>query len=83
MAKKFLDSRSILLFFGDFSQILHFKVKVNVARPKNDGGGGGGRGGYGGGRGGGSYGGGGYGGNFANVMKAKLLFFLGFIALSC
>ena len=55
---------------------------MNVARPKNDGGGGGGRGGYGGGRGGGSYGGG-YGGNFANVMKAKLLFFLGFIALSC
>merc|ERR1712210_310932 len=44
-------------------EVLGQQVKVNVARPKNDGGGGG-RGGYGGGRGGGGYGGGGggYGG---------------------
>merc|ERR1712210_53300 len=42
-------------------EVLGQQVKVNVARPKNDGGGGGG---YGGGRGGGGYGGGGggYGG---------------------
>merc|ERR1719264_1845059 len=37
--------------------ILGQQVKVNVARPKNDGGGGHGGGGYGGGRGGGGYGG--------------------------
>merc|ERR1712055_1268718 len=43
-------------------EILGQQVKVNVARPKNDGGGGGGGGRGGGGYGGGGYGGGGYGG---------------------
>ena len=48
---------------------------MNVARPKNDGGGGG-RGGYGGGRGGGGYGGGGYGGSScSSVISDRLTCF--------
>merc|ERR1712010_449935 len=55
-------------------EILGQQVKVNVARPKNDGGGGGGgRGGYGGGGyGGGGRGGGGYGGGSEEVEAMEV-----------